>query len=49
MGLVAPGRHILKIECPRDPPFSADFQIRKNERVVVRGNCSPPPTLNSKR
>ncbi|MDR2093531.1 MAG: hypothetical protein LBP58_09520, partial [Azoarcus sp.] len=30
MGLVAPGRHILKIECPRDPPFSADFQIRKN-------------------
>jgi hypothetical protein len=49
MGLVAPGRHILKIECPRDPPFSADFQIRKNERVVVRGNCSPPPTLNNRR
>jgi hypothetical protein len=49
IGLVAPGRHVLRIECPRDPPFSADFSLKKNERVVVRGNCSPPPTLNIRR
>ncbi|MDR1662266.1 MAG: hypothetical protein LBR95_07580 [Azoarcus sp.] len=49
IGLVAPGRHVLRIECPNAPPFSADFRLKKNERIVVRGNCSPPPALNSRR
>ncbi|MDR1227708.1 MAG: hypothetical protein LBK55_01585 [Azoarcus sp.] len=49
IGLIAPGRHVLSIECPRDPPFSADFYLKKNERIVVRGSCSPPPASNSGR
>ncbi|MDR1063941.1 MAG: hypothetical protein LBL48_08450 [Azoarcus sp.] len=49
IGLIAPGRHVLRIECPRDPPFSADFYLKKNERIVVRGSCSPPPASNSRR
>jgi hypothetical protein len=48
IGLVAPGRHVLRIECPRDPPFSADFYLEKNERAVVRGSCSPASAANSR-
>ncbi|MDR3213575.1 MAG: hypothetical protein LBT71_06635 [Azoarcus sp.] len=49
IGLVAPGNHVLRIECPRGPPFSADFYLQKNERAVVRGSCSPPDAVNDRR
>jgi hypothetical protein len=41
IGLIAPGRHVLRVECPYDPPFSADFKVVKGDRVVLRGKCSP--------
>ena len=48
IGLLAPGRHVLTIECPRDPPFTADFYLEKNERAVVRGSCSPVGVPNNR-
>jgi len=40
-GLIAPGLHDLRVECPFDPPFSAKFYLQKGDRVVLRGECSP--------
>ena len=39
--LVGPGHYRLQVKCPFDPPFSADFSIVKDDRVVLRGRCSP--------
>ena len=41
IGLVAPGHHRLRVECPHDPPFSADFYLEKDDRAVLQGQCSP--------
>ena len=38
--LVGPGHYSLRVKCPFDPPFSADFSIVKDDRVVLRGRCS---------
>jgi hypothetical protein len=43
IGLVAAGRHHLRVECPRAPPFSADFKAEKGDRIVLRGQCGTPP------
>jgi len=31
----------LQIKYPFDSPFSADFYIVKDDRLVLRGRCSP--------
>ena len=40
IALIAPGRRNLRVECPFDPPFSASFYVEKNDRIVLRGDCS---------
>jgi hypothetical protein len=40
IALIAPGHHQLQVRCPFDPPFSADFYLVKDDRVVLRGRCS---------
>jgi hypothetical protein len=40
IALISTGRHRLQVKCPFDPPFSADFYVQKNDRVVLRGRCS---------
>jgi hypothetical protein len=40
IALISTGPHKLQIKCPFDPPFSAEFSVAKNDRVVVRGRCS---------
>lgn len=40
IALIGTGRHMLQVRCPFDPPFSADFYLAKNDRVVLRGRCS---------
>jgi hypothetical protein len=40
IALIATGRHRLQVKCPSDPPFSADFNLVKGDRIVLRGRCS---------
>jgi hypothetical protein len=40
IALIAPGHRRLQVKCPVDPPFSADFYLVKDDRVVLRGRCS---------
>ena len=40
IGLIAPGYRNLRVECPFDPPFSANFYVEKGDRIVLHGNCS---------
>jgi hypothetical protein len=48
IGLIAPGRHKLRVECPYDPPFSADFSVKKGDRVVLRGQCAQTKPVAAK-
>ncbi|MCL2161017.1 MAG: hypothetical protein FWH56_03905 [Betaproteobacteria bacterium] len=38
--LIGPGRHYLQVKCPFDPPFSANFYVVKDDRVVLSGRCT---------
>jgi len=40
IALIGVGNHRLQVKCPSDPPFSADFYLRKGDRIVLRGRCS---------
>ncbi|MDR2260459.1 MAG: hypothetical protein LBE06_05895 [Azoarcus sp.] len=42
IGLIVSGRHHLRVECPHEPPFSADLKVEKGDRVVLRGQCKTP-------
>jgi hypothetical protein len=40
IALIAPGHHLLQVKCPFDPPFSADFYLVKDDRIVLSGRCT---------
>lgn len=40
IALIGVGDHRLQVKCPSDPPFSAEFYVKKGDRVVLHGRCS---------